>query len=196
MTDEAFKADLHRYLQGARTAFLWKLEGLSEYDLRRPLVPTGTNLLGLVKHVSNTEAGYFGSVFGRPCPDEQFPDPWPEGLEENADMYATAQESSAEIVERYRRVQAHADATIEALPLNAPGVVPWWPGERRNVTLNKILIHMVAELNRHAGHADIVRELIDEKAGYRPDSDNLPEQDWAEYRARLESIARGFVPDH
>ena len=65
MTEDP-KADLHRYLQVAREAALWKLDGLSEYDVRRPLVPTGTNLLGLVKHVTGVEMGYFGDTFGRP----------------------------------------------------------------------------------------------------------------------------------
>ncbi|WP_428966041.1 mycothiol transferase [Micromonospora fluostatini] len=52
MTDLDAKANLHRYLREAREALLGKLDGLSEYDVRRPLVPTGTNLLGLVKHVA------------------------------------------------------------------------------------------------------------------------------------------------
>ena len=70
MTESDLKADLRRYLQDAREAMLWKLDGLSEYDVRRPLVPTGTNLLGLVKHVTGVEMGYLGDTFGRPCPDQ------------------------------------------------------------------------------------------------------------------------------
>ena len=68
---------------------MWKLEGLSEYDSRRPMTPTGTNLLGLVKHVASVELGYFGETFGRPF-DE--PLPWSVGAEANADMWATADE--------------------------------------------------------------------------------------------------------
>ena len=64
MADYNPKADLRRYLQDGRDALLWKLDGLSEYDIRRPLVPTGTNLLGLVKHVTWVELGYFGDTFG------------------------------------------------------------------------------------------------------------------------------------
>ena len=60
------KADLHECLRTGREVMLWKLDGLTEYDVRRPLVPTGTNLLGLVRHVASIETGYFGSVFGRP----------------------------------------------------------------------------------------------------------------------------------
>ena len=117
------KADLHRYLQTAREALLWKLDGLSEYDIRRPLVPTGTNLLGLVKHVASVEAGYLGDTFGRPFPE---PLPWfDEDAEPNADMWATPDQSRADIVGLYHRVWANSDATIETKSLDAPGRVPW-----------------------------------------------------------------------
>jgi uncharacterized damage-inducible protein DinB len=188
-TDE--KADLHRYLRVAREALLWKLEGLSEYDVRRPMVPTGTNLLGLVKHVAGVEAGYFGETFGRPFEE---PLPWfDEGAEANADMWATADESREQIVGLYHRVCTHSDATIDAMPLDAVGHVAWWPPERSEVTLHRILVHMIAETDRHAGHADIVRELIDGTVGLRQDNDNMAPGDvawWEDYRERLERTAR------
>ena len=191
MTEHDLKADLHLYLQRGREALLWKLEGLSEYHVRRPLVPTGTNLLGLVKHVASVEAGYFGETFGRPF--EQ-PMPWlDDAAEPNADMWATADESREQIVDFYRRVWAHSDATIDALALDAMGRVPWWPAETADVPLHRILAHMIAETHRHAGHADIVRELIDGTAGLRPDADNLAPGDqawWDGYRERLERVAR------
>lgn len=185
------KVDLLRYLQVGRDALLWKLEGLSEYDIRRPMVPTGTNLLGLVKHAATVDAGYFGVVFGRPF-DE--PMPWiSEDAEPNADMWATADESRQRIVELSRRVWAHSDTTIRELDLGATGRVPWWPDERSQVTLHRILVHVIAETHRHAGHADIVRELIDGAVGLRADNDNMaPGGDawWAEYRDRVERAAR------
>lgn len=185
------KADLLHYLRRAREALLWKLDGLSEYDVRRPLTPTATNLLGLVKHVASVEAGYLGDTFGRPFGE---PLPWfDEGAEVNADMWATADESRDSIVGLYRRVWAHSDATVEALPLDALGQVPWWPPERREVTLHRILIHMISETDRHTGHADIVRELIDGAAGLRPDSGNLPGEDaqwWQAYYDRVEAAAK------
>ncbi len=157
------KSNLHRYLRTAREALLWKLDGLSSYDVRRPLTPTGTNLLGLVKHLAGVEAGYFGNTFGRPFAE---PMPWTaEDAEPNADMWAAAHESREELVDLYRRVWAHSNATIDSLDLESPGVVPWWPEERRNVTLHLVLVHTIAETSRHAGHADIVRELIDGTAG-------------------------------
>jgi uncharacterized damage-inducible protein DinB len=185
------KADLQRYLQIAREALLWKLDGLSEYDVRRPLTPTGTNLLGLVKHVASVELGYFGDTFGRPSGE---PLPWfAPGAEPNADMWATADESREQIAALYRRVWAHSDATIEALPLDAVGHVPWWPADRSEVTLHRILVHVIAETDRHAGHADIVRELIDGAVGLRADNDNMAPGDqawWAGYRDRLERVAQ------
>jgi uncharacterized damage-inducible protein DinB len=191
MTGSDPKADLQRYLQTAREALLWKLEGLSEYDIRRPLTPTGTNLLGLVKHVASVELGYFGDTFGRPSGE---PLPWfKEDAEPNADMWATASESREQIVGLYHRAWAHSDATIAALALDAIGMVPWWPEDRGAVTLHRILVHMIAETDRHAGHADIVRELIDGAAGLRNGNDNMPPVDrawWENYRSRLEHAAR------
>lgn len=187
------KDTLHRYLKVAREALLWKLDGLSDYDVRRPLVPTGTNLLGLVKHVASVEAGYFGEIFDRPFPEEI---PWlADDAEDNADMWATADESRQSVVDLYGRVWQHTEATIAALDLDSPGVVPWWSPERKNVTLHTILVHMIAETNRHAGHADILRELIDGSVGHRAGLSNLPDLDagmWAAHRDRLEETARLF----
>ncbi|WP_033442742.1 DinB family protein [Saccharothrix sp. NRRL B-16314] len=184
------KADLHRYLRAAREALLWKLDGLSEYDVRRPLTASGTNLLGLVKHLAGVEVGYFGATFDRPFAEHLA---WLESDEPNVDMWATADESRADVLGLYERACAHADRTIDKLDLDSPGKVPWWPDSGRAITLHFILIHMIAETNRHAGHADIVRELIDGTAGLRPDNDNLAPVDaawWPEYRARLERVAR------
>jgi uncharacterized damage-inducible protein DinB len=185
------KTELKLYLQTARDALLWKLDGLSEYDVRRPLVPTGTNLLGLVKHVASVESGYLGDVFGRPIDD-----PLVSGAdmaESGADMWARADESRELVTGFYRRVWLHSDETIDALDLDAVGQVPWWPQARRQVTLHRVLVHMIAETNRHGGHADIVRELIDGAAGMRADDSNMPDHDaawWAEYRDKLERVAR------
>jgi hypothetical protein len=185
------KGDLHRYLEIGRDVLLWKLEGLSEYDIRRPMVPTGTNLLGLIKHLAAVEVGYFGDTFGRPF-DE--PPPWFEDdSEPNVDMWATADESRGQIMDLYQRACAHSDATINALPLDAVGHVPWWPDHRSQVTLHQILVHVIAETHRHAGHADVVRELIDGAVGLREGNDNMAPGDrewWEAYRSRLERVAQ------
>jgi len=190
VTGTGVRADLCTYLQHGRDALLWKLDGLGEYDLRRPMTPTGTNLLGLVKHVAGTEAGYLGEVFGRPFGERL---PWMgEDAAPNADMWATAEESRDQIVDLYHRVWAHSDTTIGELALDATGTVGWWPEQRNLVTLHQILIHLIAETDRHAGHADIVRELIDGTAGWRIGNTNLAPGDrtwWAEHRTRLEATA-------
>jgi uncharacterized damage-inducible protein DinB len=189
MTETEPKAVLCRYLQQARDAMLWKLDGLSEYDVRRPMTPTATNLLGLVKHLAGVELGYFGDTFGRPS---GLRPPWDE-TDPNSDMFAAADESRESIIDLYRQAQAHAEGTIRELPLDATGHVPWWPAERNLVTLHQILVHMTAETNRHAGHADIVRELIDGGAGVQAAKDNLPSHDpawWAAYHDRVERAAQ------
>lgn len=193
MTNADDKAILHRYLQSHRDAIAWKLDGLPEYDVRRPLVPTGTNLLGLVKHLTAGEIGYFADTFGRPfagAPEWAW---GPEEGEPNVDLWATPGESREYITGLYRAAQAHADETITALDLDATGTVPWWPPEHATVTLHRVLVHMIAETSRHAGHADIVRELIDGRAGVRADNPNMPEESaewWAAYRKRVEDAAR------
>jgi hypothetical protein len=189
MTATDAKADLRRYLQDGREALLWKLDGLSEYDIRRPLVPTGTNLLGLVKHQAGVELGYFGDTFGRPSPELP---PWDES-DPNGDMFAQPDESRELITGRYRRAWAHADATISELPLDAIGHVPWWPSERNEVTLHHILVRVTADTGRHAGHADIIRELIDGAAGLMARNSSLPPGDeawWSGHRDRVERAAR------
>ena len=182
------KATLHRYLRQQRDQLLAKLDGLSERDVRWPMTPTGTNLLGIVKHVASVQLGYFGEVFGHPSGREL---PWfADDAEVNADMWVPADQTREEILDLHRFSAAHSDATIEALDLDAPGLVPWWPPERQRVTLHQILVHMTVETARHAGHADIIRELIDGRAGN--DDGNLPPQtgqEWRAYRQRLERAA-------
>jgi hypothetical protein len=185
------KADLHFYLQNARDALLWKLDGLSEYDIRRPFTPTGTNLLGLVKHATHAELGYLGDTFGR---RSDLPKPlFGEGADANADMWARADESREDIVARYRGAWTHADATLEELELDAVGTVPWWPNGADEVTLHHAIVRVIADTHRHAGHADIIRELIDGAVGMNENNTSMPKGDtawWAEYRQQLESVAR------
>lgn len=184
------KAVLHRYLSSLRETVLWKLEGIGEREARWPMTPTGTNLLGLVKHLAAMELGYFAEVFDRPS---GIPQPWfDDGADDNADLFATAEESLDSVTSLYRAAVAHADATIEALPLYAPGFVAWWGAERGRTTLQHVMVHMITETARHAGHLDIVRELTDGAVGVRSDNSNLPEHDaawWQAYTDRLRALA-------
>lgn len=185
------KAHLHGYLSSVREAVLWKLDGLSDYELRRPMTPTGTNVLGVVKHLAGVQIGYLGWTFDR-ARDVALE--WYANDDPLADMYAAEGETRDEIVALYHRAGEIGDATITELDLDAPGHVPWWPAERNPVTLHRVLVHLLAETNRHAGQIDIVRELIDGAAGLRAENTNLPaDVTWPEYRTRLETLAAQFL---
>jgi hypothetical protein len=184
------KEELHRKLRDSRAVLLSKLDNLSEYDRRRPMTPTGTNLLGLVKHLAGLEYGYLGESFGYPAPESLS---WIEdgSIWQGADMWAKPDESTEYITGVYGRACAHADGVIGALDLDAPGRVTHWPEDRRDTTLGVLLIRMVAETAQHAGHADIIRELIDGTGG--PDQDAFSEPAWQEYIAQVQTAANVFI---
>ena len=189
------KEALIRYLGEQRIALVLKLDGLSERDARMPRTPTGTNLIGIVKHCMNVEYGYLGPTFGRTIDD-------PTGLvseeaydvDPQADWYLTEDETVAGLFETYRRVQAFCDQTIATLPLDAPGRVPWWSEERnaRGVHLGEIVLRVVADLARHAGQADILREGIDGAVGDVSQDSNIPGIDFPAYAAKLTELADRF----
>ncbi|MEV7643813.1 DinB family protein [Streptomyces rubiginosohelvolus] len=188
MIDEFAKDALHGRLRRDREALLWKLDGLSEYDARRPLTATGTNLLGLVKHVATVEARYFGEVFGRPSPEPL--SRWQD--HDGSDLWAAEDETRDRITGFYRRTWVHADATIAALPLDAPGHVPWWPEPHSETNLFAVMVHVLGETVRHAGHADILREGLDGRTGLRPEHEKpIDEEARAAYRAKIERAAAG-----
>jgi hypothetical protein len=187
---DGMKATLKEYLQDQRDALLWKADGLGERELRWPWGPTGTNILGVIKHVASVEFGYFGEVFGRPA-DE--PMPWWHGdWDDNADMFATADQPKEWVFAFYRRAWVHSDATIDALDLGVTGHVSWWPPESQNPTLHHVLVHMIAETARHAGQADIIRELTDGQVGAEEDYSGVSSHDaawWEAYVRNLRDIA-------
>ena len=185
------KAELHSKLRASRATMLAKLDGLSEYDRRRPMTPTGTNLLGLVKHLAGLEYGYLGESFGRPAAETLA---WiaDGSIWQGADMWARPEESTEYLTGLYRRACAHADETIATLGLDAPGSVPHWPADRRATTLGVLLIRMVDETAQHAGHADILRELIDGAGG--PDQGAFDESQWRAYVAQVQAAADRFNP--
>lgn len=156
-----------------------------------PLTPTGTNLLGLFKHVAWVDVGYLGGVFGRP-----FQHPMMERIDAapDSDLVAAADEPAEVIKEFARSAWEHTDRTIDELPLDTPGRVPWW-GADGNVTLHQVLVHVINENAHHLGHADILRELTDGAVGLGPKNTNLPElsaQEWAARTAGLRAIAESF----
>ncbi|MDZ5077516.1 DinB family protein [Nesterenkonia sp. HG001] len=191
--DDAESEMLLRYLQGLREALLWKLDGVPEHDVRRPLTATGTNLLGLVKHVASMEMGYFTAPLGRPSP---VPMPWLEaGAALNADLYATEEESSEWVRDFYRTSWRTTDDAVAELGLGAPAQVPWW-GKNGRTTLGRLVVHLIAETARHAGHADILREQLDGAVGMQDGNDNMPpagDAEWQDHVVELQRIADEFL---
>ncbi len=150
---------LHVSLDRHRDVVLWKLDALDDLQLQRPMTPSGTSLLGLVKHLASSEYGWFCETFGRESKAIPFdPD------DPDADMRVEPRESTADIVAYYGRARAAADAVIDELEVDALGTA--WFGD--TVTMRWVLIHMIEETARHAGHMDIVRELIDGATGDHP----------------------------
>jgi uncharacterized damage-inducible protein DinB len=156
------KTSLKIALDRHRDVVLWKLEGLDDDQLRRHMTPSGTSLLGIVKHLAAVEYGWFCSTFGRemePMPfDEEEPD---------ADLRIAPGETTADIIDFYNRACLAADQAIDEVGIEDLGTA--WFGDQ--VSMRWVLIHMVEETARHAGHMDILRELIDGATGdhNRPD---------------------------
>ncbi len=166
---------LLRYLQRERDHLVGTLDGLSEYDVRRPMTPTGTSLLGLVKHVLSVELGYLAESVDRQAGIEL---PWDneQAFTDSVDMWARADEPREWLLALYRDSWTVCDAAVRELGLDASATVPWWPEERRDTTLGHLVVRMIAETAHHAGHADILREMIDGRAG--ADRDELGDQAW------------------
>jgi hypothetical protein len=167
-----------------------KLDGLSEFDIRRPLTSTGTNLLGLVKHCAIWDSRYLGEVFDRPFPGVPS---WDDDASRGTDLWASEHETRADIVELYRGVWQHTDETIESLDLDAVGYVAWW---QESVPLFNVMIHCLSDTTRHVGHADILREGLDGSVGVDADTPARYGRDeafWEARRAVIERAAQAWV---
>ncbi|RCK68650.1 DinB family protein [Desertihabitans brevis] len=183
--------DDHGYLHESRRQVLRSLEGLEEYQVRRPMTATGTNLLGVVKHLIGIEAGYLGLCLQRPFPRAL---PWidAQAAAANSDMWATIDESRAYIVDLYEQACAHSDRVLAEVGSGHPASVPWWPERSRSTTAGALLSRVLKDTATHAGQLQILRELIDGQAG--DDRSEHDEAWWTEYRQHLEAVARHFSP--
>ena len=150
------KQSLHVSLDRHRDAVLWKLEGLDDTNLRRVMTPSGTNLLGMVKHLAAVEYSWFCQTFGRDTEPLPFDDDDPD-----ADLRVTPDETTEDVLAFYSRARAAADQVINEVELDQTGTA--WFGDA--VSMRWVLIHMIEETARHAGHADILRELLDGETG-------------------------------
>jgi hypothetical protein len=102
------KQSLRVSLDRHRDAVLWKLEGLNDVDLRRAMTPSGTNLLGLVKHLWAVEYGWFCETFGRATEPLPFDDE-----DVNADLRVSPEETTQDILAFYGRARAAADQVMD-----------------------------------------------------------------------------------
>ena len=190
-TPNSTAARLREYLNDARQAVIFKSRQLGEELARQPMTPTGTHVLGVVHHLAITEYGYFGACLNRPVNDSyvqqllDIDDP-------QADFMPPADASAQQVIELYQRAIAFAEAGFDQLELASPAEVPWWV-RHRHTTLEHLMVHMIAETSRHAGHLDIVRELLDGQVGLRAEAPNLPDytpRQWQEQRDRLQQTAQ------
>lgn len=183
-------AQLREYLNDAREAILWKCEGLSDAQARTPLTQSGTHVMGLLLHLAVTESEYFIACLGR-----EIENPIIRGIIEAADTQAgflpPPSMTLIDAVDIYREATVAADAVLDELELDSPAVVPWWT-QHRHTTVERLLVHMIAESHRHAGHVDIVREQLDGFIGLRPSAPNIPDLtpgQWKAQHLRMKELA-------
>lgn len=147
--------------------------------------------LRLGRHVcrlmATVEARYFGEALDRP-----FPEPLPRWQDsDGSDLWAAEDETCDQIIWFYRRTWEHSDATITELPLDAPGHVPWWPEPYLNTNLFAIMVNVLGESIRHAGHADILREGLDGRTGLRAEHEKqIDAEARVAHCAKIEQAAR------
>lgn len=150
------KEMLCAFLDYGRATILWKLEGLSDEDLRRVVVPSGWSLLGLVKHLSFVESWWFQTQFKGE--EDRFP--WDES-DPDSDFRVEPDESTQDILDRFEEMVAISREITDAGDLEEETKGK----ERPDRSLRWVLLHLIEEYARHCGHADIARELIDGSVG-------------------------------
>jgi len=140
-------------LERHRDAILWKSDGMTDEQLRTSTLPSGITPIGLVKHLASVESGWFCATFDRPHEPLGF-----DLDDENADFRVAPDESTDDVLAFWARAR---DAAVAEIDLDTTGTA--WFCEQ--VSMRWVMIHMVEELASHAGHMDIMRELVDGTTG-------------------------------
>ena len=149
---------LSGFLDFQRATLLWKLEGLDDEQLRRAMVPSGTSLLGIVKHLAYVERGWFQRVWA----GQEITVPWTDE-DPDADWRIEPDETTKDVLDLYEGECARSREIVAAASsLDEAVVHPRWKEE---LSLRWILTHMLEETARHVGHADILREQLDGATG-------------------------------
>lgn len=157
--DDAHERDLLlSRLAGQRRHVLDQVDGLTDAQLRRPVLPSGWSCLGLLRHLTLSDERYWFEVVmaGRPL------DFWPEG--QNGDWRVDDDEPADAVVAAYRHAIERSDAIIAELSLDSPPAITeeWWAASGQSFPdLRTVLLHVIVETATHAGHLDAVRELLD-----------------------------------
>jgi len=180
---------LHKHLEDVRDALIWKVEGLDEEARRRPMTPTGTNLIGVVKHMTWIEGWYLCEFFGRERPRLEWEWDPDASWGHHSHMYAKPEETTGDLIAAYRATNTAADRAIEELGLDAVG--QHWSGEP--VSLRSMVLAVLVDTARHAGHSDIMRELIDGGTGDRDSPSGFYGREDEEYRSTYLARVRGDI---
>jgi hypothetical protein len=143
------------FLDFLRATLLWKIDGLTDEEVRRPMVPSGSCLLGAVKHSGWVERWWFQRVFA----GDDVEIIW-QGDDPNADWTIEPHETTAEVIAFYEAETARSREIIRGRNWDDLA-----NSTSQGHTLGWIMTHMVEEVARHCGHADIFREMIDGKTG-------------------------------
>jgi uncharacterized damage-inducible protein DinB len=152
---------LSEFLNQQLDAIVWKLDGLTDDQLRQPITASGMCLLALAKHVAAAECYWLCEIFGRPL------GPW--RLSASDDVELDPGDTTEGVLAFCAQARAACDQAISELDLDATAVT--WLGD--TVSFRWAILHMIEEAARHAGHADLIRERIDNTTGHLPPA-NLP----------------------
>ena len=193
MDETTWKDVLEHYLRRAHRSVHRAIDGVGEYDLRRPLTTSGTNLLGVVKHLATVEHEYLVTLPGRTSPAAETIT-WndAESMTSNADLWVEREMSSEAVISLYDQVEEASLASLRELPLDAPATVPWWRPDARDTTLGLLVVHVIAEPAQHAGQLDILREQLD-GATAEPSDDGRDATWWRAYVDKISSEAEHFA---
>ncbi len=165
------KETLLGFLNNQRAALAWKVHGLPLEEVKRPMVESGTSLLGVARHLACVELFWFGDVIARG--DYEVPgdmagwwrnvtEMWESGKDEDADFRIGEDETVDQILEYYETAVGISNEIIGRMELDHVDA-------ERGVSLRWVMVHMIEETARHAGHADIIREQLDGFTGHLPD---------------------------
>jgi uncharacterized damage-inducible protein DinB len=156
------------FLDAQRRSALAIVEGLSDDELRKPVVPSGWTPLGLIEHLAGAEFYWFDVIAGGAGGDRPDPEETDEGAHDRDAPFTTTC-SQEEVFDLYRDQCERANALLATTPLSTPPRGPVHPGMEAEVfDLRGIVLHMIEETARHAGHLDIAREFLDGKTGLGP----------------------------